>query len=168
MYITSVESASLRAAGEAIQRLFVKGAGLLRLRLAMTWLLQYKNPLFGLHVYQAAMKLVLVIEEVISQLPQGRAYLADQLQRAGSSVLLNIAEGAGEFSVNEKIRFYRMARRSATECAGILDICQCVKLIEDSHSAAARELLLRIVAMLTKMTRVSVKSQTQAGSQTFT
>jgi len=34
---------------------------------------------------------------------------------------LNIAEGAGESSPNEKVRFYRMARRSAIECAGILD-----------------------------------------------
>jgi len=44
-------------------------------------------------------------------LPRGRTYLADQLQRAGTSVPLNIAEGAGEYSSNEKIRFYRMARR---------------------------------------------------------
>ena len=77
-----------------------------------------------------------------------------------------IAEGAGEFSPNEKIRFYRMARRSATECAGILDICTRLNLIDEDMSSKSRGLLLRIVSMLTKMARTS--SATQAGMQTFT
>jgi four helix bundle protein len=66
------------------------------------------------------MELVILTDEIIENLPRGRAYLADQFQRASTSIILNIAEGAGEFSANEKVRFYRMARRSATECAGIL------------------------------------------------
>jgi four helix bundle protein len=66
---------------------------------------------------------------------------------------LNIAEGAGEYSSNEKSRFYRMARRSATECAGILDICQRLKLIETSRHERGRQLLLRIVAVLTRMVK---------------
>ena len=39
-----------------------------------------------------------------------RASLADQLQRAATSIPLNIADGAGEFSASEKARFYRMAQ----------------------------------------------------------
>ena len=35
---------------------------------------------------------------------------------------MSIAEGAGEFSRKEKARFYRMARRSAIEQAGWLEI----------------------------------------------
>jgi four helix bundle protein len=84
-----------------------------------------------------------------------RAYLADQLLRAGTSVPLNIAEGAGEYSTNEKIRFYRMARRSATECASILDVCQYLKLIDEAYYSKGRELLIRLVAMLTKMSKSS-------------
>jgi len=80
-------------------------------------------------------------------------YLADQLQRAGTSVPLNIAEGAGEYACNEKIRFYRMARHSATECAGILDVCLHLKLIEEERYKKGRELLMRIVAMLIKMSQ---------------
>jgi four helix bundle protein len=94
----------------------------------------------------------------VENLPRGRAYLADQLQRAGSSVPLNIAEGSGEFSANEKIRSYRMAKRSATECAGIFDICQRLKIIDDKNYSKSRELLMRIVAMLTKMTKTFDKS----------
>src|SRR4029077_5989528 len=104
-----------------------------------------------LDVYQIALSLVILIDEIVKHLPKGRAYLADQLLRAGTSVPLNIAEGAGEYSGNEKCRFYRMAKRSATECAGILDVCRRLQLIEEKQYAKGRELLIRIVAMLTKM-----------------
>lgn len=77
-----------------------------------------------LDVYKAAIELVALIDKVIESFPRGRAYPADQLQRAGTSVPLNIAEGAGEYSNNEKSRFYRIAKRSATECAGIIDVCR--------------------------------------------
>ncbi len=106
-----------------------------------------------LDVYQAAIALVVLIDEIVERLPRGRAYLADQLLRAGTSVPLNIAEGAGEYSANEKIRFYRMARRSATECAGIIDVCRRLQLIDEAQYSKGRELLIRIVAMLTKMAR---------------
>ena len=90
---------------------------------------------------------VVITEAIIKQLTKGRAYLIDQLQRAGSSVPLNIAEGAGEFSTNEKIRFYRMTKRSATEYAGILDICARLNLIDEKMSLKSRDLLIRIVSM---------------------
>ena len=87
-----------------------------------------------LDVYQASIEFVIITESIVKQFPKGRAYLIDQLQRAASSITLNIAEGAGEFSANEKIRFYRMARRSATECTGILDICAQLSLIDEIMS----------------------------------
>jgi four helix bundle protein len=107
-----------------------------------------------LDVYKIAFEFVMAAESIINQLPKGRAYLVDQLQRAGSSVLLNIAEGAGEYSANEKIRFYRMARRSATECSGILDICKGLNFLEEESYLAIRSLLLRVVCMLTKLVRI--------------
>ena len=106
-----------------------------------------------LDVYRASIAFVLVVDEIFKVLPRGRAYLKDQLQRAGSSIALNIAEGAGEFSPNEKIRFYRMAKRSGTECASILDICCHLRIVDPELYSRGRELLLRIVAMLTKLAR---------------
>ncbi len=111
-----------------------------------------------LDVYQASISLIILIDAIVRKLPRGRSYLSDQLLRAGTSVPLNIAEGAGEFSANEKIRFYRMARRSATECSGIMDVCQQLNLIEENNYSKGRELLLRIVAMLTKMARITAPS----------
>lgn len=113
-----------------------------------------ENRLFDherLDVYQAAIAFVILSDEILEELPRGRAYLVDQLQRAGSSVVLNIAEGAGEFARHEKHRFYRMAKRSATECAAILDIGLKLDLIETTKLSQARDLLFRIVSMLIKM-----------------
>ncbi len=106
-----------------------------------------------LDVYQASIDLVVLIDEIVEHLPRGRGYLADQFQRAAISVPLNIAEGAGEYSSSEKGRFYRMAKRSATECAGIFDVCLRLRLIEEGQYKKGRELLIRIVAMLTKMAK---------------
>ncbi len=77
--------------------------------------------------------------------------MRDQLQRAALSISLNIAEGAGEYAIDEKARFYRMAKRSATECAGVLDVCQRLRLIEENRYMKGRELLISIVSMLIKM-----------------
>ena len=107
-----------------------------------------------LDVYHASIDLVALVDEIVELLPRGRGYLADQFQRAAMSVPLNIAEGAGEYSGSEKSRFYRMAKRSATECAGIFDVCLRLRLIEEERHKKGRELLIRIVAMLTKMAKV--------------
>ena len=104
-----------------------------------------------LTVYQVAIEFVILSDEVIEHLPRGRAYLSDQLQRAALSISLNIAEGAGEYAIDEKARFYRMAKRSATECAGILEVCQRLLLIEEGRYIKGRELLIGIVSMLVKM-----------------
>jgi four helix bundle protein len=109
-----------------------------------------------LDVYQASIEFVELTNFIIKSLPKGKAYITDQLQRAASSISLNIAEGAGEFSKNEKARFYRMAKRSATECAAILDICNKLQLTDQIQYIKVRELLIRIVSMLTKLIKSSI------------
>ena len=81
----------------------------------------------------------------------GGAHLKDQLDRAATSIVLNIAEGAGEFSKDEKQRFYRMARRSATETAAVLDILDRRKAVPNIAMEPARELLVRVVSMLVRL-----------------
>jgi four helix bundle protein len=104
-----------------------------------------------LDVYQASIEVVVLIDKITGSFPRGRAYLTDQLQRAGTSISLNIAEGSGEFSTNEKSRFYRMAKRSATETAAVLDVSKRLNIIQEDHYQLGRDLLIRIVMMLTKM-----------------
>ena len=90
----------------------------------------------------------------------GRTALADQLDRASISIPLNIAEGAGEFARREKARFYRMARRSATECAAILDIVVELKLTDELQLREGREQLKTIVAMLVGLVKHMEKPET--------
>ena len=104
-------------------------------------------------VYKVAIEFLALADEIAEDLPRGRAYLVDQLRRACSSVALNIAEGAGEFSGDEKARFYRMAKRSATECAAVLDVCRRLRLADDTRLDSGRNLLLRIVSMLIPLIR---------------
>jgi len=51
-----------------------------------------------LDVYKVSIDFVVMMDQIIEQFPRGRAYLADQFQRAATSIPLNIAEGAGEYS----------------------------------------------------------------------
>jgi four helix bundle protein len=85
------------------------------------------------------------------RVPKGNADLADQLRRATTSVVLNVAEGAGEFSRTEKRRFYRMARRSAAECAAALDLLEAGGDMHADALEPGRILLSRVVAMLTRL-----------------
>lgn len=104
-----------------------------------------------LDVYKAAIEFVGVAGDIVESLPQGHGHISDQLLRASTSVALNLAEGAGEFAPAEKARFYRIARRSATESAAILDVCRIRKLIDPEPLSTGRDILLRVVAMLTRM-----------------
>ena len=58
-----------------------------------------------LDVYGRSLTLLDTCDQVASELPQGRAHLRDQMERAASSSVANIAEGAGEFSRKEQARF---------------------------------------------------------------
>jgi four helix bundle protein len=117
-----------------------------------------------LDVYQAAVDFLVLSEEVAASLHKGRAYIADQLRRASLPILLNVAEGAGEFAVADKARFYRMARRSGTEAAAILDGCRPLRIAEEAKVARGRELVHRVVAMLTAMVLKMREPGTGAGA----
>lgn len=52
-----------------------------------------------LDVYKVAIQWIILSEKIALQLPRGRAYFVDQLQRAATSIPLNIAEGAGKYLV---------------------------------------------------------------------
>ena len=72
----------------------------------------------------------------------------DQLDRASTSIPLNIAEGNGKFSVKDRARFLEMARGSALECAAALDVLVARKLATDQQIAGAKSELAAIVRMM--------------------
>jgi len=70
-----------------------------------------------LEVYQKSMELMAEIFRITRQLPREYQHsLADQLRRAGLSILNNLAEGSGQLSKKEKARFYKTSLNSTREC----------------------------------------------------
>jgi four helix bundle protein len=104
-----------------------------------------------LDVYRVAARFALLSSQIAHALPRGEAHLRDQLLRASSSIAFNIAEGAGETAPRDKARFYRIARRSATESAAILDLAAGLGVAEPAAVSEVKELVVRVVMMLTKL-----------------
>jgi four helix bundle protein len=82
-----------------------------------------------------------------------KAAAKDQLDRASTSIPLNIAEGNGKFSTRDRARFFEMARGSALECAACLDVLFVRKLASEEQVVTAKERLARIVQMLVGLLR---------------
>ncbi len=99
-------------------------------------------------VYQAALRFAAQADEIAQHFPATRRYLRLQLRRAAASIGQNIGEGAGEHSPPEKARFYRMALRSATECAATLDLALLLHAAESTAILPAKQAIEEIVSML--------------------
>jgi four helix bundle protein len=117
-----------------------------------------------LDVYRLARQLARETNELLKLLPPGRADVADQLRRATMSVALNIAEGSGEFAPKEKARFYRIAKRSTTECGAVLDHVIDIGFLAEAATADARVLVVRITGALVKLIK-STERTTTAGER---
>jgi four helix bundle protein len=72
----------------------------------------------------------------------------DQLDRASTSIPLNIAEGNGKYSPKDRCRFFDIAHGSALECAAGLDILVAKERRTPDEIRPGKERLQRIVRML--------------------
>ena|ERR687892_2252177 len=103
-----------------------------------------------LDVYRESIALCGWVGELLAQISV-KAAAKDQLDRASTSLPLNIAEGNGKFSTVDRARFLEIARRSALECAACLDVLVARKLVSPEQITPAKEQLVRIVNMLMGM-----------------
>ncbi len=60
------------------------------------------------------------------------AYLCDQLKRSSLSCMLNLAEGTGRMSAQDKKQFYIRSRASVFESVAILQIFLDLKVISET------------------------------------
>src|SRR5437899_5309445 len=93
------------------------------------------------------MKFIAWATELISKV-KGKAAVKDQLDRASTSVRLNIAEGNGKFAIKDRCRFLDFARGSALECAACLDVLVAKHLIDVAETVSGKQRLFEIVSML--------------------
>jgi four helix bundle protein len=100
-----------------------------------------------LNVYQNALGFV---EWIDKKILAGRKKLSvyDQIDRASTSIPLNIAEGNGKYSSKDRCRYFDIARGSALECASCLDVLHLKDLLEVSKKDEGKEKLRVIVSML--------------------
>lgn len=72
----------------------------------------------------------------------------DQLERASTSITLNLAEGNGKYSPKDRCRFFDIAHGSALECAAALDALVARRTLSADQIRTGKEKLQRIVRML--------------------
>jgi four helix bundle protein len=72
----------------------------------------------------------------------------DQLDRAATSIPLNVAEGNGKYALKDRCRFFDIAHGSALECAAGLDVLVAKAKATPEQIRPGKERLQRIVRML--------------------
>ena len=100
-----------------------------------------------LTVYQSSITFITWSTELLSQV-KTKAAVKDQLDRASTSIPLNIAEGNGKFAIRDRCRYLDFARGSALECAACLDVLVAKQLAKDVATSPGKEQLVEIVSML--------------------
>ena len=84
-----------------------------------------------LEVYQVVKSQNLKVLAFLNSAAAVDLYIKDQWKRASLSSLLNLAEGTGRMTTQDKKHYYTMARGSIFECAAILDLMHEMKLVEE-------------------------------------
>jgi four helix bundle protein len=104
-----------------------------------------------LDVYRVSIRYVAWAYETAKRLRGIDRHTRDQLLRASQSIPLNIAEGNGRGTNADRRRFFEIARGSALECGSIQDCLEACNVLTAVENAQGKTMLIRIVAMLTKL-----------------
>lgn len=105
-----------------------------------------------LAAYQLSIELVAWVTDILENIPKSLA-VCDQLDRASTSIPLNIAEGNGKFTPPDRCRYFDNARGSALECAAALDVLVAKKRATAAQVEHGKEHLHRIVSTLVGLIR---------------
>ena len=99
--------------------------------------------------YEIALEMVAALRPSLEALARKDRDLADQVRRAASSVVLNLAEGARRTG-KDRQHFYRIAAGSAAEVRAALAVARAWGNLEPV--AGVEALLDRVLAMLWRLT----------------
>jgi four helix bundle protein len=121
-----------------------------------------------LRAYQQALLFAAWVEPIIETLPSKLA-AKEQLDRASTSIVLNLAEGNGKRSHVDRCRFLDIARGSTLECAACLDVLVARRKLEQGQIEQGKEILLAVVSLTAGLINrfspgVSEDEQAQYGS----
>ena len=102
------------------------------------------------HAYQIALDAIGCLRSVVPEIRKHDADLAKQMQRAASSITLNLNEGSRRFGLDRK-HHYRIAAGSASEVIAVLDTASAWGWTVNGDPA--REELDHLLAILWKVTQ---------------
>ena len=102
--------------------------------------------------YRQLLKITEEIVPATRRWPRGYGYLVDQIQRALSSAVLNLAEGNGKRGYSkERKRFFLIAMGSLSEIAACLDLAKIFKLFSDSKIDPLKEKIRKVYFQIRKL-----------------
>ncbi len=105
-----------------------------------------------LNVYQRALKFITWSTDLLKRVPS-KLSVHNQLDRASTSIPLNIAEGNGRSTPADRCRFFDIARGSTLECAAALDVLVAKKVLAESEIDSGKADLAEITAMIIGLIR---------------
>ncbi len=112
-----------------------------------------------LMVYNNTIKFVAWASDLLTKVPRFVA-VRNQLDRASTSIPLNIAEGNGKSTSSDRCRFFDIARGSALESAACLDVLIVKSLVKETQVVQGKQMLVEIVNMLVGLIRANSDKRT--------
>ena len=113
------------------------------------------KPMFDhekLRVYQLSVEFAGWAEDLLGEVGK-KGSVSDQLDRASTSIPLNIAEGNGKYHSNDRCRYFDTSRGSALESVSCLDVLVAKKRTTLERILTGKEMLVEIVSMLVGLVR---------------
>jgi four helix bundle protein len=105
-----------------------------------------------LEVYRKALAFAQWAEVILERIPKSAA-VHNQLDRARTSIVLNIPEGNGRFTPADRCKFFDIARGSGLESAGCLDLIFIKKLISEPELEEGKTILKDVISLLVGLIR---------------
>jgi len=105
----------------------------------------------SLKIYEATRELAKEIYVVSMKPVEEKFNMIQQMRRAALSVKLNLAEGSTRKSLNERRRFYEVARGSVVEIDAVLETAVDLNYLKNDQLNSVANLLNKCFAMLSNM-----------------
>ena len=105
-----------------------------------------------LDAYKKALAFASWSETLLERVPKSAA-VHGQLDRARTSIVLNIPEGNGRFTSADPCKFFDISRGSGLEYAGCLDLLFIKKLLSETELDEGKTLLKDLVSLLVGLIR---------------
>ena len=104
-----------------------------------------------LKCYQIALELLKEVNYVQKVMPRGLGNVNDQLNRALTSIVLNLSEGVNRKSSLDRKRFFDIAKASTSESASCFDILFALNHLSEEKYNHFKSTLLILIKMISKL-----------------